>query len=917
MAPKLYDFFWQWPLVGDQARLDFQIRHLNVLNKPTPGIEAVILYPALVTPHIVAKKVGGQNKDEGVEMLLLVKEDKKLTPDYVNLQLKAWEGLNPRRKSYPRPLCAVDRLKPYRDVIKVKSLGKLMSGKIYKTVVWGDQGGAPEAYRFEGMVDKRAVDLYQAKGFTEVYAVSIRMKSIIDALKNKQGEKTWYDNEWFNEPRSCMGHNQDFIVNWAIKNNDSNQYEGRYGYAIGAKDVQVGDVDPENPVQAYHPVFYFDDLTYANISHLADIHLSSRQQLLAKSPARVIEHSDFQPIGKMVNICSKNTKCILNEFGNDPKVHIVVISGDLVDFIPNVYKGIDGNPCIKEIWDTVDVNPKNFKKYYHDYVDFISIYSLLIDFYRDHQKNRPVYAVTGNHDCYYEPFGITPRIYAPNYTRANEGIPADHNLTFYEAILCFGPTFHMLQKRGSSFTPETFKWFYTVLTPFCDFSLRLPKQILVALGWGDNENVVLETLASDQEFGHLPRSEDAVSDLQLKLLNPYLDEKNKPDGKKVILASHFTFASYKEQLSEDKAAQNTWGDSRKQGDIYLKWNTFSFADMGTFYKNRQELYKKNLMEKRNIQCILTGHSHRRGLYTIRNGVFSPPVGYNSVKTDFFVFPDTKGNGGSPTWISWPPKSANKKALKGSFFQEPQEPWIIVSDSGGSVPRRNRLGEFNGFGSDKPSGTKIVFDDNNGAVIDIRAVPAPISEINQKPRFVVALDYVEIMGGTKVFKQFDSDLFTEKDETLRLTSLSFNIKLADDLITKYKVVIDNMTLYCRLPRDMFGLQKGWHKRVFNSISNKHLAKQKWSVSNEGKLITNFCKKGSTAFLSVMFKPESDSPLKDFYDFSTPWNFEIECDRSKGDYKLWGNVKYYYTFARDKWNREIPNHAHRQKHYSEYR
>ena len=72
----------------------------------------------------------------------------------------------------------------------------------------------------------------------------------------------------------------------------------------------------------------------------------------------------------------------------------------------------------------------------------------------------PAFLVSGNHDCYWYPYGMSPRVAAKTpgdgvfeagdkwyrtsgsgLKRANEGIPADHNLTFYEAILTFGTTF--------------------------------------------------------------------------------------------------------------------------------------------------------------------------------------------------------------------------------------------------------------------------------------------------------------------------------------------------------------------------------------------------------------------------------------------------------------------------------------------
>ena len=67
------------------------------------------------------------------------------------------------------------------------------------------------------------------------------------------------------------------------------------------------------------------------------------------------------------------------------------------------------------------------------------------------------------------------------------------------------------------------------------------------------------------------------------------------------------------------------------------------------------------------------------------------------------------------------------------------PVVVVSDSAGPYPRHNLLGEFVGYGSDRPGGTLVTYD-SKGAVARVQSLQAS----RPKPRAVVALDYVDIV-----------------------------------------------------------------------------------------------------------------------------------------------------------------------------
>ena len=75
-------------------------------------------------------------------------------------------------------------------------------------------------------------------------------------------------------------------------------------------------------------------------------------------------------------------------------------------------------------------------QYYAQYLDDLIIYSLLIYFCTTYQK--PVLITAGNHEMYSLPYGLSPRVL---WVRANQGVPADHNLTINEALLLYGPDY--------------------------------------------------------------------------------------------------------------------------------------------------------------------------------------------------------------------------------------------------------------------------------------------------------------------------------------------------------------------------------------------------------------------------------------------------------------------------------------------
>jgi hypothetical protein len=469
--------------------------------------------------------------------------------------------------------------------------------------------------------------------------------------------------------------------------------------------------------------------------------------------------------------------------------------------------------------------------------------------------------VSGNHDCYEEAFGISPRVMGH---RANEGIPADNNLTFYEALLAFGRTYGTIKKKFN-FKAELLEWFYKVLTPWADFAVKLKNQRVVGLQWGDDECMLR---SKGQGFGHLPRADQSVSAGQLSLFVDGLS-----DECPTVLMTHFTFVSYADSISiVDPAARDVTELAGRQGDLNLR-GTFGDHDQGTFELERTAMYSQ-VSHPEKVQAVFTGHSHRKGLYFLNSRQLSLDV------------PTTMFNFDRPIAVSELPRGVSDDTP------------IIVSDCAGPLPRYNRLGEFAGWGSDRPAGTVAYF---RGKRLD-RVSALRASGSRTKPRVVVALDYLHWLKG-EVFQEIATDWFDPQHEAD--ADLGLNIWLKCDVVTLGGVVFHSKAADA-LP---------WTRceAAYDEASNK------WVVpAAQRDTFRDWLRFGPSAgrFLSLRFVPNSSHPdyaaMLERYDFSDPWNFEVKVVSD-----FWpGRKRYFVDNPTGTWDRvpEAPDFAWRERLYS---
>ena len=806
---KLFNLCWVRDAVapGSERKVPVALQEKNVIDDQKP-IDALVLYPAFFTPAI---HVSGQT-DDMFEVLILSNK-KGLTRSDINFHLKIAVGLSPDKPVANGPLFAnpVDKI----EIAQVNPDGN---------------GIVATKNVFAGILDQRFT-ANAAKGLDTYYALRIHASCLKDpsviAASGRNAAPELQDEK--------------LVAMLDRRNGTALREKGGRGhncFATSANGADLSKVDPDQPIRAYHPLFFYENpeaVTPASFGHVSDIHVNVRQQTLQHSPARVIDDpaglTDSPPLGPMVNICGANLASITDSMGGDDEVDILMVGGDLIDHIQNVYPYPAGTAATaldsasaRQIWDLMDLRDRRgYATHYQAFVDFIVFFGVMTRFYRSH--NKPIYGITGNHDCYEEAYGTSPRVMG---RKANEGIPADLNLTFYEAILIFGETFDTVRRGVAppNYTPDLLEWFYTVFTPFADFVVALPKQRVVGLAWGEEESILRP---KGQGFGHLPRANEAVTDGQLALFRRGLGTE-----KRTALLTHFTFVSYDDSIPINPPPGPLTPRSIETTDSFGK------QDLGTFEKNRAALYGA-VADPKQTQFVVTGHSHRKGLY----------------------FLGAPGHGGYATEMH----GLRHPFLPASMGGAPRTP-IVVSDSSGPLPRLNLDEEFDGWGSDRPAGTRIL-SAPDGSVARVEAVPAT-GAVTQ-PRLAVAVDYLHNMK-SDVFDEIETYPFDKKKPRAAAHGINFTFErqftawLEPISVVLYgKPSVTAPWIRVPLGLDSSDIKTGGKRSSFLVDPADAGAFYDW--------LTLPPKTGR--FASFKFQFLQPSEQDSVYDLGSAWNIELDC------------------------------------------
>jgi hypothetical protein len=750
--------------------------------------QAIILYPSMGCPLVCYQ-------NEPLSLLIASKHHIPPNPLQVNRQLNILNWARNKKKCSKKLL--YESVESTINYITIEKVECSSNNTVDCSNDDSERIGLKKAIIYNQI--KQSLD---QNDYSHYYQITLKPDNNSDGLSNVNDycQKTGvFHIAWMNPPdvehEECYEDTMDQIL---IKKNLINEHgpkiykNGTYLPKVsssGSGTYRISFMDQSCPLQIFHPVFIIKKNDYVNIAHMSDLHIVNRHCIINKSGARVINgnrESKSSTVGSMVNVAFNSVQDLMNTVGNSDDIDVLIITGDLIDYVRDYYPEdhiLDTRSGEKDILKvrsecdlSGDVTADNSS--YQMYSSYLTFLSLLHNFYMKYKK--PVFIVTGNHEVYRDPFGISPRIGFGMF-RANEGIPADHNLTIYEAILAFGDSYDTVVTKFN-FKSELFVWYYTLVCPFTDYIYEFLNQVLIGLGWGQSEEMISydqipakiplspkyyvykNTIDCDaQGVTHLPRANESISDKQKDLIE-YVIENDKKTGKvkKRILFSHFTYASYNTNIADRGGLE---------GDIeYDMFQDYSNYDMGTFQVNRKKVYE-SYIQSNHINIFLSGHSHRRGLYQFQRIC---KWGDNSIKVKSYHFPCA---------LSICQKNDNKIACRFSC----KMPVFVVSDSAGSIPKKNYNNEFYSQGATKPSVSIVKFN-SDGTYFDVFAVETGLS--SAKPRFAVSLDYLDIIEKHKtVFQQFDGFLIDRKPDEIR-----FSVCLIDQKVSFLESISIHKSVY---------------------------------------------------------------------------------------------------------------------------
>jgi hypothetical protein len=865
--PDLYDLYWDpgSPMGVTVAIAPFA--HGATVASP-PRIPAAILYPTFFTPAVYFP--GDAELEHCFEVLLATPGSVTLTAADVNLRLGITRGLGWRRVARDAPLFAstdgrirVDRTEP--DGNGLLSTHTQFRGRLHP--LWN---------RHLSSDFRSGVRYWRVR----VHELALQHAPDADALRGLP----------LSEP-------QDDAIEALFRARHGASCRHARTFNIRGHTVHPESPRADRPVLAHHPlaVYPADQRVFRKVGHVSDLHLNMRQQLLAQSNARVIEiidrhgdpvAEDISPrVGSMVHDYSRSVFGILAALDDDTDA--ICVGGDLVDHIRNAAPRhgtpMPGNAAA--VWDRVALASSTYAANYQAGADFITAFTIFRHICATRQM--PMFGITGNHDAYVDGYGISPR---PSNNRllrllGNEGIAADHNLTLFEAILMFGPTYHeyggygdvrgaiaTLRAGSSNFHAEWLDWFYTVFTPFADASLRLPAQRVVALGWGESEHML--GLEDDgQGRGHLPRATDGVSTAQDALLRTGFG-----NDRPTLLLTHFTFASFGETIAESAAAH---GGARPEGRIRFGrlaveaddlrhvsvalQNPYTPFDFGTFTERRSGVYGLLSGTPTAVSAVLTGHSHRKALYMLSdandNGIRAVMVGMAAGSVDVTGLP-TNVRGGLP---------------------------VVLSDAAGPMPRSNVQNEFAAWGSDRAAGSELSFN-AAGRLERVRVVHDPSA---RKPRAPVAIEYRHFQDSAvwdDAVLEFQSELVLE-DGRLRVGDRRFWVPIKAEWDT-LGLQISGVALLGRVaaapgapgPTQWLPVLRAERTGNVQSIAHRGVVRHfplwqisEWDLSVLDDWLT--IASSSDRFVALQFSGDGmvDRGAADRYDWDAWWTFETMTER----------------------------------------
>ncbi|MFV2004479.1 MAG: metallophosphoesterase family protein [Gammaproteobacteria bacterium] len=699
---------------------------------------------------------------------------------------------------------------------------------------------------FQGSIRAEVRDYYLNKDMGHVFRIELQPA----ALQTKLSANNLYDLSWLIyaednplDPANPYLEAEDIDTQIFLKKGNDRLNDKQWVYPYKINGAEFNFEQAELPIENYHPVYVTDSSkTKLNLGHLTDVHVSSRQHAFKKSQAQVIHNDKTKdispPIGDLVNVSFETLKDLMDQIGDDKDIDMLVCTGDLVDYTKNFDPGSTEIKNTGDLWSAMNLDEaeKN-RKSYPAGLDHVTIYSLFKYFYDTYKK--PIFLTSGNHEAYTVPYGISPRVFSKRKgVRANASIPADHNLTIYEAILMYGPHYHKVLRKLTNFQKENFNWFYNLFTPLTDYAFTFGDQTFVGLEWGDDESMLTNRtlrggLFINNDGGVLPRASDSVTNKQLQMVD-YALATTSPQK---ILFSHFTYYNY--DLTE---ALSIRGEVNINNNFLQKY--YTKYDHGSCKDNRNQVYNDWILSNK-FDYTLSGHSHRAAIYETlsRAGEKVTPLGH---------------------------EINNDHGITGTK--------VVVTACGGPIAVQNFNGEMKGHGLDSPSGTWINLNDNKIGLIKPKskknAKQAKDKAKQSQPRFCVALDYFDILESESKEKQGVFLSFESSTDKKNEFMVNLNPDLPNDVAfigsLELKIVMGTSVKTMACPNVVFSSGSDAYYRAEFSESEFSFSR----IEEKGS-------KNLSIFLSLKFKKDALSNRLGYkqYDFSSAWNLQVEVRSSK--------------------------------------
>ncbi len=526
----------------------------------------------------------------------------------------------------------------------------------------------------------------------------------------------------------------------------------------------------DRDVSAWHPVRKLKADTPLKFGHLTDVHVNVRQAAMQTSLVQLLPTEAGAGDLSVPYAHKKITNCYmaLAELFESMKAggaDAILLTGDLIDFNKNLVPDQAGSTIASQ-WKAFNVllNVEN-RSIYKRGMDDLLVFTLIRNAYVN--QNMPVFMSTGNHEAYSMPYGISPRAEvnprgwaaklkdleqesdavalkkhrqqleeASEFfvNKANAGIPADHNLTIYEATLIYGPTYAQVYTTQNH-QSINYDWFSAAFCPLENYVMPLGAdsdkadakaiQAMTVLGWGQTERYMkgmtnAATVGADQRgVGFLPYAIQSISANQLTLLDT-AKAIRKAGAASSLVASHFTIINYdlKHTLQEKGgfvARDAIETDYTTVRETSAQYNTFNY---GAAELRVKTYLREHTNQAGGVDWHLSGHSHRAQVFKLSG------TDTGKVRT----IPSGGLHGFDPG-----AGAAGTLAAAGSGTTH-----FIVSSSGGPIGVQNWGGELAGWTLRPPSGSLL--DTSASKVSQIKAASARAT-----PRLCVALDYVVLSG----------------------------------------------------------------------------------------------------------------------------------------------------------------------------